>query len=333
MLSNLIVFAIGIVGAGFIWIIYHCIIRFRRLFSYPKGSIKSTRATRQTASRIYFRPISCLARVATINWKIDTIVGREPTYSNGVGFWAIDYIDKYLFPCIGLGSDKASILLTTKRIKSADCLIDFGAIYPYRFYLKDGQIVDLIEEYNTIKQLTPVKRLGYFKKLVNLSPLCICLFIALTIVYIPLLDYLITNRYPSYYHWAVLLTLDLLIIFRPWLLFTKKKAVYSLKDFTEKSNLISSNFEINNYSKINEIDKLLTASGDPDRLFFKDSHGLVSNESYIEFDKEWTLIAFTAAMGITLITLISLILIVDFPLLVILQIGLCIAAWVIGVKG
>lgn len=332
LLSKTLVCALALLGVGFIWLIYHFIIRFRRLFSYPKDSIKSNRATRKTLRRIYFRPISCFARVANVKWQVDTISGRLLARPNGVSFWSIDYVHKYFFPYLGLG-DKAFNLIINKQIKSADCLIDFGAIYPYRFYLNDGKVVDLIEEYNIVKQLTPVKRLGYLKKLVNLSLLCICVFIGLSILYIPLLDYLLSNRYPSYYYWITLLTLDLLIIFRPWLLFTKKKAVYSLKEFTEKSNLVSSNFELNNYPNINEIHKLITASGDPERLFFRDSHGLVSNDSYIEFDKEWRFIAFTAAMGMTLITLMSLVLIIDFPLLVILQIGLYIGAWLIGIKG
>lgn len=295
-------------------------LRIRKLFSYPQSSVKANRATRKDVRRIYWRPISCFARVANVEWVISTVRGKDPSYSHGVGYWEIDYINKYLFPTLGLGSDKMFTLLNMQGIKSADCLIDLGAIYPFRFYLADGRMVDFIEERAVINQLTPTKWLGYKERTSMASGLCISLLLALSMTYLFLTLYMVDNGYPSYYHWVLLLVLDTLVIVRPWLFLMPKKPLYLFKDFTEKTHLTSSNFESNNIYNL-------------DRLFYKDMRGLVSQESYIEFDSVWPFIAFYAVAGMTLPTLVSIALIITTPILFFIQVTLYIVAWILMIKG
>ncbi len=92
------------------------------------------------------------------------------------GRWEIDYLDGYLLPV--LAQSRLLDILAFSRIEgarliSADCVLDWGAAYPFRFYFENGQIIDWIAERETLKKAQPAKLIRYPRTLCTPSWLSI----------------------------------------------------------------------------------------------------------------------------------------------------------------
>lgn len=297
---------------GFAVVIGLCgiLLRIRRLFSYPDGSIRSDKRIRKNIRRIYFRPVTYFARIAKVEWDVKT------------GYWNNSYVDNYLFPTVlSLSPDKAFDLSYYDAIQYADCLVDFGVIYPFRLYLKDGRVVDYIKEREALQKLPPKKLIGYSELLSNMTTFCISISFFLSVVCLLLLFLMVnTWHYRGYGYWVVLIAFDLLLIFRPWLLFMPKKPVYSMKDLRKSTGLTSSKLESNDAV---------------DLLFFKDSSGLASSGNYVEPKHPsliMDIIVYFAICG-NLIALSSLFLLNVAFYAAVMQIGLSVVAWCFLIKG
>lgn len=316
---GLLFFALGLT------ILFWLFFRIIRLFSSHKSAEKTTHYERQSIRKIYLQPVSLFAKKIHIKWDQQSILssGRYNHYVNG-----------YLLPYLTIG-EKMFTVIHYPDIISVDCVVDLGAIYPYRFYLKDGDIVDFIKEREVLKELKPVKVMSYREKLSNSKGLCVILILALTVIYgfrmLYMLDHQDYYFYPEYYCWLSLLSVDALIIFRPWLLFVGTKSVYSYRDFYEKSHLVSSKFEMP--QNVDEtLLKYMTGDRGKERLFFIDVHGLVSNDSYLDSRNIMFDLAMMFAIGSTVITLFSLMLFLFVPWLAVVQIVLYVFAWVLVIK-
>ena len=144
------------------------------LRAFPEKPECIDKHTLRNIRAIYLRPITSAAKIANLPWSLNTLSGSAAGEIGGR--WEIDYLDGYLLPV--LAQSRLLDILAFSRIEgarliSADCVLDWGAAYPFRFYFENGQIIDWIAERETLKKAQPAKLIRYPRTLCTPSWLSI----------------------------------------------------------------------------------------------------------------------------------------------------------------
>lgn len=199
------------------------------LRAHPEKAERIDRYTLENIRIIYLRPITGIAKVANLPWSVNTLSGSASGEIGGR--WEIDYLDGYLLPV--LAQSRLLDILRFSRVEgarliSADCVLDWGAAYPFRFYFENGQIIDWIAEREILKKAQPARLIRYPRTLCTPSWLTIPLGMVIAWGVPILLGIRLEQDMSQEMAWLGLFAMNLVLILQPWQLALGPKEVFSV---------------------------------------------------------------------------------------------------------
>lgn len=199
------------------------------LRTFPAKAERIDKHTLRNIRALYLRPITGAAKIANLPWSLHTSSGSAPGEIGGR--WEIDYLDGYLLPV--LAQSRLLDILAFSRIEgarliSADCVLDWGAAYPFRFYFENGQVIDWIAERECLKKAQPAKLIRYPRTLCTPSWLSIPLGMAIAWGVPMLLAIRLEQGMSQGMAWLGLFAMNLVLVLQPWQLVLGPKEVFSV---------------------------------------------------------------------------------------------------------
>lgn len=231
----------------------------------PPGAEHVNKHTLKHIRALYLRPITGAAKLANLPWMLETLNGSAPGHIGGR--WEVDYVGGYLLPTLAQ-TRLLDICMFSKiegaRLVSIDCVLDWGAAYPFRFYFENGQVIDWIAEREYLKGAKQVGIIRYPSTLYSIRKVSILLGMAIALGAPLLIGFRLEQGLSLGMAWAGLLGVNLALILQPWLVLLGSQQLFSVP-YPDRKKLIPISEGV---SFLHEISSLTITAGSPKELYF-----------------------------------------------------------------